>query len=70
MADVLTLVNGKEDNWLIKLRDLVFASLAFPFGVVSTFNNLNKLILFVTECQSVNNLVNITILFNSCTMQP
>lgn len=33
MADVLTLVNGKEDNWLIKLRDLVFASLAFPFGV-------------------------------------
>lgn len=45
MADVLTLVNGKEDNWLIKLRDLVFASLAFPFGVVSSYNNLNNLIM-------------------------
>ncbi|KAJ7361924.1 Androgen-induced protein 1 protein [Desmophyllum pertusum] len=33
LADILTLVKGREDNWLVKLRDTVFASLAFPLGV-------------------------------------
>ena len=35
MADVLTLLKGREDNWLVKLRDLMFASLTFPICVVS-----------------------------------
>lgn len=35
MADVLTLLKGREDNWLVKLRDLMFASFAFPICVVS-----------------------------------
>ena len=35
MADVITLLKGQENNWLVKLRDLIFASLAFPLGVVS-----------------------------------
>lgn len=33
MADVITLLKGQENNWLVKLRDLIFASLAFPLGV-------------------------------------
>jgi len=33
MADVLTLLKGREDNWLVKLRDLMFASLTFPICV-------------------------------------
>ncbi|XP_078382152.1 androgen-induced gene 1 protein-like isoform X1 [Oculina patagonica] len=33
LADVLTLIKGHEDNWLVKLRDTVFSALAFPLGV-------------------------------------
>lgn len=40
LADILTLVKGREDNWLVKLRDTVFASLAFPLGVVSNHKQL------------------------------
>ncbi|XP_067046203.1 androgen-induced gene 1 protein-like isoform X2 [Acropora muricata] len=32
IGDVLTLIKGK-DSWLIKLRDILFASLAFPICV-------------------------------------
>ena len=35
MGDVLTLIKGK-DGRLIKLRDIVFASLAFPICMVSS----------------------------------
>lgn len=35
IGDVLTLLKGK-DSWLIKLRDILFASLAFPICVVSS----------------------------------
>ncbi|CAH3170401.1 unnamed protein product [Porites lobata] len=33
LADVLTFIRGREDNWLVRVRDLVFASLAFPISV-------------------------------------
>ena len=33
-ADILTLLKGHEDNWLVRLRDTVFCALAFPLGVV------------------------------------
>ena len=33
-ADILTLLKGHENNWLVKLRDTVFCALAFPLGVV------------------------------------
>ena len=39
LADILTLVKGHEDNWLVKLRDTVFSALAFPLGVVSHHQN-------------------------------
>ncbi|XP_020617778.1 androgen-induced gene 1 protein-like isoform X2 [Orbicella faveolata] len=32
-ADILTLLKGHEDNWLVRLRDTVFCALAFPLGV-------------------------------------
>ncbi|XP_074607801.1 androgen-induced gene 1 protein-like [Acropora palmata] len=35
IGDVLTLIKGK-DSWLIKLRDILFASLAFPICVFVT----------------------------------
>ena len=37
LADVLTFIRGREDNWLVRVRDLVFASLAFPISVVSAW---------------------------------
>lgn len=33
-ADILTLLKGHEDNWLVRLRDTLFCALAFPLGVV------------------------------------
>lgn len=33
LGDVVTLLSGRRDNWLVKLRDLLFSSLAFPLGV-------------------------------------
>lgn len=39
LGDLLTLLSGRRDNWLVKLRDLLFSSLAFPLGlfVATTF---------------------------------
>ena len=34
---MLTFIRGREDNWLVRVRDLVFASLAFPISVVSAW---------------------------------
>ena len=39
LGDVVTLLSGRKDNWLVKLRDLLFSSLAFPLGVVSVLIN-------------------------------
>ena len=44
LADVVTLLSGRKDNWLVKLRDLLFSSLAFPLGVVSVLINFYLLI--------------------------
>ena len=35
LMDFATLVRGKEIKWMKALRDVTFASLAFPVGVVS-----------------------------------
>ena len=35
LVDVVTLVKGRETPWMIKLRDLFYAAVAFPCGVVS-----------------------------------
>ena len=44
LGDVVTLLSGRKDNWLVKLRDLLFSSLAFPLGVVSVLINFYLLI--------------------------
>ena len=44
LGDVVTLLSGRKDNWLVKLRDLLFSSLAFPLGVVSVLINFYSLI--------------------------
>ena len=54
LADVVTLLSGRKDNWLVKLRDLLFSSLAFPLGVVSVLINFYLFIiyylLFIINC--------------------
>ena len=45
LGDVVTLLSGRKDNWLVKLRDLLFSSLAFPLGVVSVL--INFYLLFI-----------------------
>lgn len=48
LGDVVTLLSGRKDNWLVKLRDLLFSSLAFPLGVVSVL--INFYLLFIINC--------------------
>ena len=54
LGDVVTLLSGRKDNWLVKLRDLLFSSLAFPLGVVSVLINFYLFIiyylLFIINC--------------------
>ena len=53
LADILTLIKGHEDNWLVKLRDTVFSALAFPLGVVSHKKKQILIIVTVILCYSV-----------------
>ena len=46
LGDVVTLLSGRKDNWLVKLRDLLFSSLAFPLGVVSVLINFYLFIIY------------------------